>query len=404
MPLRIAIVSQAYRPAVGGVTEHVDATARELRARGHHVTVITSNFPPTVADIGSETDSDGWGDGAPEVIRIGRNVVVPFNGAENNLTIGLGLARLLREELDRGAYDVAHVHCPLSPTLPLLTLGLAAMPIVGTFHTASSSDFLFRMLRRPLRRFYGRMRCVVAVSEAAREEVTRHFPGPVAVVPNGVDLARFRPGLKRLERYDDGTPNILFVGRFDPRKGLPDLMHACAILAREGHPFRLILVGDGRLRGTVERMAAGALRGRVHFEGRVRHDRLPRYYATADVFCSPARGSESFGLVLLEAMAAGAPVVATDIPGYRCVVTPGVDGLLLPRRDPAALADALRALLLDPERRAALGGRGVLTASRYGWDRIARDLEGVYAEALGRDSVAPPAEAQVESPLSSVAV
>ena len=395
-------MSQAYRPAVGGVTEHVDATARELRARGHQVTVITSNFSVPAASV--ERDLDGADDGAPTVIRIGRNLVVPFNGAENNLTIGLGLARRLREALERGAYDVVHVHCPLSPTLPLLTLRHATMPIVGTFHTASSSDLLFRMLRRPLGGFYDRMKRVLAVSEAAREEVTRHFPGPVAVVPNGVDLARFRPGLRRLERYDDGTPNILFVGRFDPRKGLPDLMLACARLAREGLPFRLILAGDGRLRGTVERMASGPLRGRVHFEGRVRHDRLPRYYATADVFCSPALGGESFGLVLLEAMATGAPVVATNIPGYRCVVTPGVDGLLLPPRDPAALADALRALLLDPERRAALGGRGVATASRYGWDRIARDLEAVYAETLGRDPVGALAAPPLESPLSSVAV
>ena len=402
MPLRIAIVTQAYRPAVGGVTEHVDATARELRGRGHHVAVITSNFSAAGSD--AEGDRDGDDDGAPHVIRIGRNLVVPFNGAENNLTIGLGLARQRREVLEGGAYDVAHVHCPLSPTLPLLTLRHATMPVVGTFHTASSSDLPFRMLRRPLRAFYDRMKRVVAVSEAARQDVTRHFPGPVAVVPNGVDLARFRPGLRRLERYDDGTPNILFVGRFDPRKGLPDLMDACARLAREGLPFRLILAGDGGLRRTLERMATGVLRGRVHFEGRVRHDRLPRYYATADVFCSPALGGESFGLVLLEAMAAGAPVVATDIPGYRCVVTQGVDGLLLPPRDPAALAAALRTLLLDPERRAALSAGGVATASRYGWDRIARDLEVVYGEATGRR----PAEAleapASESPLSSVAV
>ena len=396
-------MTQAYRPAVGGVTEHVDAIARELRARGHHVVVITSNFSD--ADAEAERDGDGGVSGAPDVIRIGRNLVVPFNGAENNLTIGLGLARRLREALERGAFDVVHVHCPLSPTLPLLTLRHATMPVVGTFHTASSSDLPFRLLRRPLLPYYARMKRVIAVSDAAREEVTRHFPGPVSVVPNGVDLTRFRPGQERLERYDDGTPNILFVGRFDPRKGLPDLLRAAALLARDGVPFRLILAGDGRLRRMVERMSTGPLLGRVHFEGRVRHDRLPRYYASADIFCSPARGGESFGLVLLEAMAAGAPVVATDIPGYRCVVTHGVDGVLLPPRNPEALAETLRALLLDPERRAALGARGVVTASRYGWDRIALDLEAVYGEAIGRrpaDALAAPSEA--ESPLSPVAV
>ena len=399
MPLRIAIVTQAYRPAVGGVTEHVDAVARELKARGHHVAVITSNFRKDAS--GDTADSDWDENGNPDVIRIGRNVVVPFNGAENNLTIGVDLPRQLREALRAGSYDVAHIHCPLSPTLPLLTLRHATMPVVGTFHTASSSDLVFRVLKGPLQPFYARMKRVLAVSEAAREEVLRHFPGPVAVLPNGVDLARFRPGLTPLPRYDDGIPNILFVGRFDPRKGLPDLMLACAMLAREGLPFRVILAGDGRLRKTVERMAAGDLAGRVHFEGRVRHDRLPRYYATADIFCSPALGGESFGLVLLEAMAAGAPVVATDIPGYRCVITHGRDGLLLPPRNPVALAGALRALLLDPARRAALGTRGVETASKYGWDRIARDLEGVYGEATGflpaGARTTPPLEAPVPS-------
>jgi phosphatidylinositol alpha-mannosyltransferase len=181
-------------------------------------------------------------------------------------------------------------------------------------------------------------------------------------------------------------------------------MRACASLATEGLPFRLILAGDGRLRRAVERMATGALRGRVVFEGRVRHDRLPRYYATADIFCSPARGGESFGLVLLEAMATGAPVVATDIPGYRCVVTPGVDGLLLPPRNPAALADALRTLLLDPERRASLGARGVVTASRYGWDRIVRDLEKLYAEVTGRLPAKATAVSSLETPLTPAAV
>lgn len=398
MPLRIAIVTQAYRPAVGGVTEHVDATARELTARGHRVTVITSNF---AAGATVAPDADSVEDGGLEVIRIGTNLVVPFNGAENNLTIGLGLARQLRLVLRAGSYDVAHVHCPLSPTLPLLTLRHATMPVVGTFHTASSSDLLFRILRRPLQPFYARMKRVVAVSEAAREEVLRHFPGPVAVLPNGVDLARFRPGLRPLERYDDGVPNILFVGRFDPRKGLPDLMHACAELACEGLSFRLILAGDGGLRKAVERMASGVLEGRVHFEGRVRHDRLPRYYASADIFCSPALGGESFGLVLLEAMATGAPVVATDIPGYRCVITHGRDGLLLPPRDPKALALALRALLLDPARRAALSARGVETASQYGWDRIARDLETVYGEATGLKPAGVRTALELETPVPS---
>src|SRR6266850_163764 len=366
MPLRIAVVSQAYHPAVGGVTEHVDATMRVLRARGHEVTVVTSRFA-------------GGGRDEPGVIRIGRNVVIPYNGAENNMTVGMGLPRRLAGIFERGRFDVIHTHCPLSPVLPLLTLRLARCPVVGTFHSSVSSDVPFRMFRGPLLPLYRRIDQTLAVSETARRCVERYFPGPLEIVPNGVDHARFRPDLPRLERFDDGVRNILFVGRFDPRKGLPDLMRACAELAREAVPFRLILVGDGRLRGLVERLAHGPLEGKVHFEGKVGHERLPRYYASADIFCSPARDGESFGLVLLEAMASGVPIVATDLAGYRTVLTHEKEGLVAPPRNPSALAAALRRLLGDPALRAQMGARGIETARGYGWERIVDRLETIYS-------------------------
>src|SRR5262249_30493171 len=152
------------------------------------------------------------------------------------------------------------------------------------------------------------------------------------VVPNGVDVERFRPGLAPLDRYRDPTPNVLFVGRHDPRKGLPELVRACARLAREKIAFRLIVVGDGALRGRIERMARAMLGDRVRFEGRVEHVDLPRYYASADIFCSPARGGESFGMVLAEAMASGLPVVASDLPGYRTLLSDGAEGFAVPPR------------------------------------------------------------------------
>lgn len=392
MPLRIAVVTQAYRPAVGGVTEHVDATARILRERGHDVTIVTSRF------AGAEVPERG-------VVRIGRNVVVPYNGAENNVTLGFTLSRRLDETLRRGAFDLVHVHCPLSPTLPLLAVRAARQPVVGTFHTASSWDLPFRLLRRPLRGVYDRMARVIAVSDAARDDVTRHFPGPVEVIPNGVDLGRFRPGLKPLPRFDDGIPNVLFVGRFDPRKGLPELLRAAELLTNEGTRFRLILVGDGRLRARLERMARGPLRGRVEFEGRVEHGRLPRYYATADVFCSPATAGESFGLVLLEAMATGTAVVATGLPGYRCVVTDERDALLVPPHDVEALAGALRRLLDDAALRRRIGAAGAETARRYGWDGVVDRLLDVFHDVAGiRDARAVPPPARSEATPTPVGV
>jgi phosphatidylinositol alpha-mannosyltransferase len=376
MPRSIAIVTQAYHPSVGGVTEHVAGTARALRARGNRVTIITSG-----------DGRNGNGAAEPDVVRLGRNLVVPFNGAENNVTVGRGLRRSLEALLGpgaRGRFDVAHVHCPLSPVLPMLALDVAAIPVVGTVHTTSDSDLLLRLFRGPLARYAARLDRMIAVSEPARDYVTRHFPREATIVPNGVDLDRFCPGAPRLERYDDGVPNLLFVGRFDPRKGLPDLFGACERLARDGVPFRLILVGDGRLRRRAERLARGPLAGRVHFEGRVDHDRLPAYYATADVFCSPATGGESFGMVLLEAMALGVPVIATDLPGHRSVVTHDREGLLVPRRDPEALAGAIRRLLSDAGERKRLGENGLARAASFGWDVIAERLETIYDDAASR--------------------
>ena len=272
---------------------------------------------------------------------------------------------------------------PISPFLPLLALKIARQPVVGTFHSTVTSDLAFRLFRRTLLPSYRRLDRILAVSEEARACVLRHFPGPVDILPNGVNLDRFRPGLRRLERFDDGTPNILFVGRHDPRKGLPELMQACRALAQDGARFRLIIVGDGTLRRRIEGMAHGPLAGRVHFEGRVSNEKLPRYYASADIFCSPARGGESFGIVLLEAMASGIPIVATDLPGYRTVLTPGMEGLMTPPRDAASLRVGLETLLQSPRLRAEMGARGIETARRYAWPKIAGRLEEIYGSLVG---------------------
>jgi phosphatidylinositol alpha-mannosyltransferase len=375
MPRRIGIVTQAYHPMVGGVTEHVDATARVLRSRGHHVTVITAGHRLAVPE--------------PGVVRVGRNLSVRYNGAENNMTTGMRVTEELDRALARGRFDLVHVHCPIAPTLPLLAIRLARVPLVGTFHSVSS-DLPYRLFGSWLTPFYRRLRRALAVSEAAREYIGRHFDGPVEIVPNGVDLSRFRPGILPAVPREDDVPTILYVGRFDPRKGLPELVEACTILARDGMPFRLLLVGDGALRGKIERMASrGPLQDRVRFEGRVGNDRLPAYYASADVFCSPARGGESFGLVLLEAMACGVPVVATDLPGYRTVVTPNLEGEIVAPRDAAGLAIGLGRVLRDPRYRAHLRAHGLEKARRFGWESVVDRLEAVY------DSLLPPPRLRV---------
>jgi len=361
MRLRIGIVSQAYLPTLGGVTEHVDATAKGLRRRGHDVTVVTSGIP-------------GRPRFEPGTVRVGHNIVLPYNGAQNDMTVGFALPERLSALFEERRFDVIHVHCPVAPVLPLLTLRLARVPVVGTFHSVSS-DLPYRLFGGLLRPLYRRIDHRLAVSTVARDYIQRHFPGPVEVLPNGVDLDRFRPRTPR----NGGVPTILFVGRLDPRKGLPDLIDACA---RLDVPFRLVVVGDGPLRARMERRARRALDGRVEFAGRVEPDRLPGYYAASDVFCTPARSGESFGLVLLEAMATGIPIVATSLPGYRTVLTPEREGSLVEPRDSSAMAFALRKLLVHPRLRARMGAHGVETARRYGWDGIVERLEEVYASLL----------------------
>jgi phosphatidylinositol alpha-mannosyltransferase len=374
MRLRIGIVSQAYLPTLGGVSEHVDATAKGLRRRGHDVTVVTSGIP-------------GRPRFEPGTVRVGHNVVLPYNGAQNDMTVGFDLPERLAAVFEERRFDLIHVHCPVAPVLPLLTLRLARVPVVGTFHSVSS-DRPYRFFGALLRPLYRRLDHRLAVSVVARDYIQRHFPGPVEILPNGVDLDRFQPPMSLngasssgpdAANGEDRVPTIVFVGRLDPRKGLSDLIDACALLRRLDVRFRLVVVGDGPLRARMERKGRRALDGQVEFAGRVDQEQLPSFYAAADVFCTPARSGESFGLVLLEAMATGIPIVATSLPGYRTVLTPEREGLLVEPRDPTSMALALRRLLLDPGLRVRMGARGVETARRYGWEDIVDRLEEVYA-------------------------
>lgn len=371
--MKIGIVTQSYYPRPGGVTEVVHHTARELRRLGHDVRIVTTHYR------GPEPPEPG-------VVRIGRNVLVPMNGAWVNMTVGADLPGELRRIFARERFDVIHTHCPLVPTLPLLTIGAVddGQRLVGTFHAAAERNLAYAILRGPLARRAARLDARMAVSEAARAFVSKYFPGEYEIVPNGIDCGRFRPDLEPIARLRDGRFNILFVGRLDRRKGLTYLCRAVPRVARElGGAVRLVIVSDRGVRrflcpSPIDRRGAEIL-----WTGPVTGEELPRYYATADVFCSPATGQESFGIVLLEAMATGTAVVASDIPGYRTVVEHGRNGVLVPPRDVDALARALVGSARDGERRSRLAAEGRRTAERYDWPIVARRLEEIYRRVAG---------------------
>ncbi len=371
--MKIGIVSQSYYPRPGGVTEVTHFTAREMRRLGHEVTIITTSY------AGGASEDQG-------VIRIGRNVLVPVNGAWVNMTVGIGLRARLRGILEREGFDLVHAHCPLVPTLPLLTLETApaGMKVVGTFHAAAESNVFYRCFRAPLARRAGRLDRRLAVSEAARTFVSKYFPGTYEILPNGIDCARFGPEVEPFARWRDGRFNVLFVGRMDPRKGVRYLCAAMPKAARElGGRVRFLIVGEKGMRTALCPKPADLAGAEIAWIGRVSPEELPRWYATADLFCSPATGQESFGIVLLEAMAASRAIVASDIPGYRTAVTHGREGLLVPPRDPEAIARAIVQLARDEGLRREMGRRGRETALRYDWPIVARRLETIYRSVLG---------------------
>jgi len=372
--LKIGIVSQSYYPRYGGVTEHVHHTAVELRRRGHDVTIITSRFRDNLdGDMGNHVE------------RIGYNLLVPFNRAFVDFTVGLNLHGRLKRVLRTHDFDLLHTHSPNAPSLPLMAVREARCAQVGTFHCTSGRGVLQDLAHGVLADAVSRLDARIAVSSTAAASARQYYPGEYHVIPNGVDVTRFHPGVQPMEEWrDPGHVNLLFVGRLDPRKGLPDLLRAMPeVVERTRGRARLLVVGDSYLRPRFEHSVPAAMRRHIHFMGHVPRADLPRWYATGDIFVSPASGNESFGIVLLEAMASGCPVVASDIPGYRSVVTPGENAEAFSPGDVGALERALVMLADNPGRRGELSQRGRVRALEFGWPQIAERIEGVYFEALG---------------------
>ena len=228
----------------------------------------------------------------------------------------------------------------------------------------------------------------VAVSPTAADTAQRCFPGTYHVIPNGVDIERFAPTVPAFDEWrSPDHVNLLFVGRLDPRKGVQLLIEVMPeVVSRTQGRARLVVIGDSYLRPKFEASVPGAVRDRVWFLGHVPKSDLPRWYRTGDIFVSPASGNESFGIVLLEAMASGCPVVASDIPGYRSVVQPDVNGVMFEPGSAESLAETLVRLVNDPQRRQQLAARGRTRALEFAWPRVIDRIEAVYREAIARRS------------------
>jgi len=372
--VKIGIVSQSYYPRYGGVTEHVHHTALELRRRGHEVTIITSHFMR-----GQPHRERG-------VERVGHNLLIPFNGAFVDLAVGFRLTHQLRRVFRQYDFDVLHTHAPLVPTLPLFAIRAATCAQVGTFHTTAGRSKLLEIAGPWLEPIVQKLDARIAVSPTALEFSARYFPGDYTVIPNGVDVDRFRPDVAPFPEWrEPGRVNVLFVGRLDPRKGVHHLIAAIPeVLERTKGAARFLIVGNSYLRPKLEAAVPPSAKDSVRFLGHVPVEELPRWYATGDIFVSPASGNESFGIVLIEAMASGRAVIASDIPGYRSVVQPNENAVVVPPDNVPALASAIVELIQDPARRERLGRIGRERALEFSWPRVTDQIEAVYRCAQGR--------------------
>jgi phosphatidyl-myo-inositol alpha-mannosyltransferase len=361
--MRIGIVCPYTWHVPGGVQAHIRDLAEELLREGHEVSVLAS-----------AADDEPL---PPYVVPAGRAVPVRYNGSVARLTFGpLSNARV-RKWLREGHFDVLHVHEPAAPSLSLLACYAADGPIVATFHAANPRSRGLRVASSMFGPALEKIRARIAVSSAARRTVVEHFGGDAVVIPNGVDVAAFRSAVP-LPGHEPNGATLGFLGRFDePRKGFGVLLEAFSLLAAERPELRLLVAGPGDAEDVLEDLPV-ELAGRVTFLGMVSDADKVRFFHSIDVYVAPNVGQESFGVILLEAAAAGVPIVASDLDAFARVLEDGAAGELFAVGDPGALVGALRRVLDSPERRAQLRAGGDVVAGRYDWASVAGRVLEVY--------------------------
>mgnify|MGYP001587892637 CR=1 FL=1 len=369
--MRIALVSPYDWSVPGGVNSHVANLAQQFMRRGHEVVI----FAPSSKQTGAEP---------PYVRIIGHSSIgLPASGSVANVSISFNLGSRVKKLLQREQFDIVHVHEPFMPLLTFQFVRFSHTTNIATFHAANEGGkrmyaYAKDIVEPWMHNIHGR----IAHSYSALRLIGKHFAGHYRIIPSGVDCALFAEATP-LPEYLDGKRNILFLGRLEKRKGLPFLLEAYAKLKLEMPDIRLIVVGgDGGLRAVCERYVAQNHLEDVVFCGYVPDDDKARYFRTADVYCAPNTGAESLGIVLLEAMAAGTPIVASWIEGFADVLRDEQEGLLVPPRDSDALAAALRRLLSDDAMREEMGKAASRTAQAFSWERMSARVLEFYEETL----------------------
>lgn len=368
--MRIGMVCPYSWDVPGGAQQHTRDLAEALIAAGNQVSVIA----PCDAEIGLEHEY---------LVSAGRAIPVPYNGSVARLSFGFSSANRVRRWLREGEFDVLHLHEPAAPSLSLIAAWLSDVPMVATFHVAMPRSRALFLASHTLQGALEKISIRIAVSEAARTTLIEHLGGSALLIPNGVAVARYQkpdplPGWPA-RTFDSPGSTIGFLGRIDDtRKGLAVLLKAFNRMSPERPGLRLLVAGPGNQEEAFSKVDP-RYRDRITMLGQVSEEDKVRMLHSVDLYCAPNLGGESFGIVIAEAMAAGAPLVASDIDAFRPVVRGGEAGAVFAVGDDSALARVAGALLDDPRRRQELSGAAREAVRDYDWGHIAREIADVYA-------------------------
>ncbi|MBN4059384.1 glycosyltransferase family 4 protein [Dehalococcoides mccartyi] len=381
--LRIAQVSPYDFAHTGGVQRHIASLSRELKSRGHEVSILAPcSRNESAIDIG-DIDLRTFGGALP----------IPSAGSVARISFSVWHEWRLKTMLDNEKFDIVHIHEPLMPMFALTASRFSPSPTIGTFHAYNEGrgkGYMFwkKVLNRGAIRLNGR----IAVSEPAKDFANRYFEGDYRVIPNGLDVDRFSAPVQRPTVLKADAINLLFVGRVnEPRKGLRYALGAYSLLKWEYPNLRLIVVGAGVPDRESYRLMGERSLDDVVFVGPVSEAELPGYYQHADIFLAPNTGKESFGFIIIEAMSTSTPIIASNIPGFASVMTDGREGLMVPPKDEAAIARAVKLLIEKPALRTQFSVDGRAAVNRFRWGRVADEVLDFYGEVREAQPV-PPAQ------------
>lgn len=366
--MRIGMVSPYAWDVPGGVQAHIRDLANYFRESGNEVSVLA----PTVDEASLEDDF---------VVSAGRPVAIPYNGAVARVLFGPVAATRVRQWIARNDFEILHLHEPAIPSLSLLACSIAEGPMVGTFHAAAPRQKVAFVIAPLLEPVIEKLRARIAVSEIARETLTVHLDTDAIVIPNGIDANFFATAESNPEWQRDFT--IGFLGRFDePRKGLSVLLEALPMIAKALPTVRILIAGPGEGLSIMQNVSPN-LRNRLTFLGRLNENEKASFFKSIDLYLAPNTGGESFGIILAEAMAAGVPIVASDLPAFKNVLGSGRYGVNFKTGDSRELAHEVIRIASSPKLRAEMGNLAQTGAAKFDWMTVGPEVMNVYLHAIG---------------------